>query len=98
MKIAGQLWAIATLTLREAVRRKTFLVLVFFAVALLSSMTFLASVDPSSRLRLLEMWSLRATVFFAALVAIFLGAFTLPHDFEEKRIHVVATKPVSKST
>lgn len=98
MKVAAQLRAIALLTLREAVRRKTFLVLVFFAVAVLSSMTFFASVDPESRLRLLEMWSLRATVFFAALVAIFLGAFTLPGDFEEKRIQVIATKPVTKST
>ncbi len=98
MKIAGQLWAIALLTLRKPVRRKTFLPLIFFAVAVLSSMTFFASVDPASRLRLLEMWSLRATVFFAALVAIFLGAFTLPADFEEKHIHVITTKPVGKST
>ena len=98
MKVIGQLSAIALLTLREAVRRKLFLVLIIFAVALLSSMTFFASVDPSSRLRLLEMWSLRATVFFAALVAIFFGAFTLPADFEEKRIHMVTTKPIGKST
>ncbi|MDP6957294.1 MAG: NADH-quinone oxidoreductase subunit J [Planctomycetota bacterium] len=98
MKVIGQLSAIALLTLREAIRRKIFLVLIIFAVALLSSMTFFASVDPSSRLRLLEMWSLRSTVFFAALVAIFFGAFTLPADFEEKRIHMVATKPIGKST
>ena len=50
MKVIGQLSAIALLTLREAVRRKTFLVLIIFAVALLSSMTFFASVDPSSRI------------------------------------------------
>ena len=98
MRFTGQLWAIAHLTVREAIRRKLFLVLIVFAVALLSSMTFFSSVDPSSRLRLLEMWSLRATVFFAALVAIFFGAFTLPGDFEEKRIHMVTTKPVGKST
>jgi len=61
-------------------------------------MTFFPSVDPVSKLRLIEVWSLRATVFFAALAAIFLGAFSVPSDYEQKRIYVLASKPVSKIT
>lgn len=93
-----RLWAVASLTLKEAVRRKAFLLLILFAVALLSSMTFFSSVDPVSRLRLIEVWSLRATVFFAAIAAIFLGSASLPGDYEAKRIYVLASKPISKAT
>lgn len=94
----GRLWAVASLTLKEAVRRKAFLVLLLFAVALLSSTTFFSSVDPVSKLRLIEVWSLRATIFFAAIAAIFLGSASLPGDYEAKRIYVLASKPISKIT
>ncbi len=95
----GRLWAVATLTVKEAVRRKTFLALILFAVALVSSMTFFSSVDdPVSKLRLIEVWSHRATIFFAALAAIFMGASSLPGDYEQKRIYVLASKPMHKVT
>ncbi len=94
----GRLWAVASLTVKEAVRRKAFFVLILFAVAVISSMAFFPSVDPASKLRLIQVWSLRATVFFAALAAIFLGAFSIPSDYEQKRLYVLASKPISKIT
>lgn len=92
----GRLWAVASLTVKEAVRRRAFFALILFAVALLSSMTFFSSVDPVSKLRLIEVWSNRATIFFAAIAAIFLGASSLPSDYEQKRIYVLASKPIHK--
>ena len=92
-----KIWAIAKMTLIEARRRKVFTILLLFAVALLSSILFFPSVEVPSRLRLIEVWSLRASALFTAIVGLFLAGFSLPQDFEQKRIYMIVTKPVSKS-
>lgn len=93
----GKTWAIARLTLIEALRRKVFAVLLLFTLALLSSALFFPSVELSGRLRLVESWALRAAALFAAIVGLFLAGFALPSDFEQKRIYLLVTKPVPKS-
>jgi len=98
MRAFGRIWAIAQMTLLEARRRKVFTILLIFGVALLSSVLFFPSVDDmDSRLRLIEVWSLRASALFTAIVGLFLAGFSLPTDFEQKRIYMIVTKPVSKS-
>jgi hypothetical protein len=97
MTAIGKIWAIARMTLLEARRRKVFTILLLFAVALLSSILFFPSVEMESRLRLIEVWSMRASAIFTAIVGLFLAGFSLPQDFEHKRIYMVVTKPVSKS-
>jgi hypothetical protein len=97
MSAIGRIWAIAKMTLIEARRRKVFTILLLFAVALLSSVLFFPSVEMESRLRLIEVWALRAAAIFTAIVGLFLAGFSLPQDFEQKRIYMVVTKPVSKS-
>jgi len=95
---AVRLGAIASMTLVEASRRKAFTILALFAVALLSSAAFFPAVEMKARLRLLEAWSLRAASLFTALVALFFSGFSLPSDFETRRIYLLVTKPVSKVT
>lgn len=97
MSAFGRIWAIARMTLLEARRRKVFTILLLFGVALLSSILFFPAVEAESRLRLIEVWSLRASALFTAIVGLFLAGFSLPTDFEQKRIYLVVTKPVSKS-
>jgi len=98
MTAVGRIWAIAKMTLLEARRRRVFTILLLFGVALLSSILFFPSVDDmDSRLRLIEVWSLRASALFTAIVGLFLAGFSLPTDFEQKRIYMIVTKPVSKS-
>lgn len=96
MAMFGRLWAIATMTLIEASRRRVFIILLLFAVALLSSVLFFPSVEVDARLRLIEVWALRASALFTAIVGLFLAGFSLPQDFETKRIYMIVTKPVSK--
>ena len=91
-------WAIARLTLLEASRRKVFAILALFVLALLSSTAFFPSVEPAGRLRLMEVWALRAASLFTAIVALFIAGSSLPGDFEQKRIYLLVTKPVSKAT
>lgn len=96
MKALGRVWAIGRMTMIEASRRKVFSILLLFGVALLSSILFFPSVEPESRLKLIEVWSLRASALFTAIVGLFLAGFSLPQDFEQKRIYMIVTKPVSK--
>ncbi|MHC4606405.1 MAG: ABC transporter permease [Planctomycetota bacterium] len=93
---AVQLWAVALLTLREATRRKVFFILLLFTAILLSSAFFFPALDWETRLRLLQIWSLRATMLFSAIIAIFLAGFSLPSDMEHKRIYTLLAKPVPK--
>lgn len=93
----AQLWAVARLTLQEAARRKIFTVLLLFAVVVLSSATFFPMIDDlEARLRLIQLWSLRATVLFSAIVAVFVAGHSLPSDMDQRRIYTLATKPLSK--
>jgi len=96
MAAIGRVWAIARMTLLEASRRKVFTILLLFAAALLSSVLFFPSVEIEGRLRLIEIWALRASAVFTAIVGLFLAGFSLPQDFETKRIYMVVTKPISK--
>jgi hypothetical protein len=94
----GRLWAVAALTFLEAVRRKVFLIVLIVGAAIVSSAAFLPAVDPSGRLRLVEIWSVRTVTIFCSLGAIFLAGFSLPGDFEQRRIYTLVTKPIHKAT
>ena len=94
----GRLRAVAALTFLEAVRRKVFLIVLIVGAAIVSSAAFLPAVDPSGRLRLIEIWSVRTVTVFCSLGAIFLAGFSLPGDFEQRRIYTLVTKPIHKGT
>lgn len=94
----GRLRAVAALTFLEAVRRKVFLIVIIVGAAIVSSAAFLPSVDASGRLRLIEIWSIRTVTVFCSLGAIFLAGFSLPGDFEQRRIYTLVTKPIHKGT
>lgn len=94
----GRLRAVAGLTFLEAVRRKVFLIVLIVGAAIVSSAAFLPAVDPSGRLRLVEIWSIRTVTVFCSLGAIFLAGFSLPGDFEQRRVYTLVTKPIHKGT
>lgn len=96
MAVFGRVWAIAGMTLLEASRRKVFIILLLFGFALMSSILFFPSVEVEARLRLIEVWALRASAIFTAIVGLFLAGFSLPQDFETKRIYLIVSKPISK--
>lgn len=96
--MALPLTAIIILTIKEAVRKKTFLILAIFAAALISSSAFFPVLDRVSQLKLVEQWTVRAIVLFATLIAIFTTGASLPSDIEEKRIQTLISKPIGKMT
>ncbi len=88
--------AVASLTVRESLRRRAFLVMAFFAVFLLASSAFFPSLDAAGQVRLVESWGLRATLLFGILVVVFLASLSLPEDIEEKKVYMLITKPLSR--
>ena len=94
---AGQIWAVSLLTLREAFRRRVFYILFVFLLILISSAFFFPAVDVEARVQLIQLWSLRATILFCAIISIFVVGFSLPGDMEHRRVYILLTKPVSKA-
>jgi hypothetical protein len=95
---AVRLWAVALLTFKEAIRRRIFLIVVLFAVALVGSAPFLPAMDGAQKLRLIEVWSVRAAFVFSLILAVFLAGFSIPGDVEARRIYTLVAKPVHKVT
>lgn len=88
--------AMAGLTLKEASRRRIFVLLILFGAALISSAAFMPVITPDQKLRVVEMWAIRATSLFGAVIAIVVTALALPLDFARRRIYNLASKPISR--
>lgn len=92
----NKILALITLTYKESVRKRVFLIIALFTIALISSSAFFPVVASSDRVRLVEIWSLRGISIFGSFLAIFLAGISIPADLEDKRIFFVLTKPISK--
>jgi len=93
-----QTWAIAKQTVRDAVRKKVLLVLLIFVFALILASQVFPAFGLGARYKMVVTVSMSAMGLFGMVVAIFLSAFSIPYDIEEKRIYTVVTKPVKRST
>ena len=91
-----KLIAIVLLTIKESYRKKIFYVLLIFALALVSSSVFFPVIDITQRVKLVEVWSIRALSLFTALAAVFIAGVSIPSDIEEKRLYNLISKPLPK--
>ncbi len=89
-------YAIASLVVRESIRKKVVVVCVVFLALLMFAGWFL---DPDSKdpARLCASFVYQATTYLVLLLALFLSALSLPNDFKSKTIFTVVTKPVRPS-
>ncbi|MFM7562003.1 MAG: ABC transporter permease, partial [Planctomycetota bacterium] len=89
-----RVFAIAKLSVKEALRRKVVLVtFAVFAIALLFGGWFMnAGVDNPDRTYVnFVLWGTQLLILFMGML---LSAFSLPDDIKNKTIHTVVTKPV----
>ena len=88
-----RVWAMTTLAIREAIRRKVLVVFAVFMVLLLFAGWFL---DPGADhpARLYLSFVLTSTNFLILMLAVFLSTFSLPNDVKSRTIYTVVTKPV----
>lgn len=91
----GRIWALARLSITEAVRKRV--VTVFFAIALVFLFAdWFIAYKPEDQLRnyvRVVYWSMSPLFLITAAL---LGAFSIPADVKSLSIHTIVTKPVEK--
>lgn len=88
--------AVIILTYKETIRKRIFLVVALFAVVLVLSSALFPVVNPENRVKLVEIWLIRGISLFGMIMAIFLVGTSIPSDIEDRRIHLLLSKPISK--
>ena len=89
-------WTLARHSFKEAIRKRILVIAGLFALALALSSFFLPVMSEADRVRLVEDMSLTPMAFLGVLLAVFISAYSIPSDIEEKRIFSLATKPVRR--
>jgi ABC-type transport system involved in multi-copper enzyme maturation permease subunit len=85
--------ALASLAIKESLRRRVWVALVVFAMILLFASWYLGT-NNREPARLYLSFVTTATSYLMLLLSLGLAAFSLPNDIKQKTIYTVATKPV----
>jgi ABC-type transport system involved in multi-copper enzyme maturation permease subunit len=90
-------WRIAKITVAEARRRRVVQAVVALVVLILFSMTFFSYLSPAEQAKMLISGGLSAITVFGILLAIFVGAFLIPHEIESRTVYAILAKPVRRA-
>ena len=85
--------ALARLAFKEAIRRKVLFVIGLFVVILLLAGWYL-NPNSDNPARLYISFVLTATNYLILALALFISAFSLPQDIDQRTIYTIVTKPV----
>jgi len=93
-----RVWAIALLTIREAIRRKALLVFVLFAVLFMFGGWFLtdSNARPELQVKVHVSFVLTAIAWLILPVVLLLSCWGIPEDIRARSMHTVVTKPVRR--
>ena len=89
--------AIASVTIREALRQKLAVNLLVFALALVAASFTLSLLTFGEQYRIIANIGLSAMEVFGTLIAAFLGAGLISRDVERRTVYPIITKPVSRA-
>jgi ABC-type transport system involved in multi-copper enzyme maturation permease subunit len=84
-------------TVREAVRSKLLYVLLFFAVLMILSSTFLAALSYVERERILQDVGLAAIRLFGVAIAIFVGVGLIYKEVDRRTVQTILSKPLTRA-
>lgn len=90
------IWRIAKITVAEARRRRVIQAVVILVVLILISMTFFSYLSPQEQSRMLISGGLAAITVFGILLAIFIAAFLIPQELENRTVYAILAKPVRR--
>ncbi len=93
-----RLWAITTLTFKEAIRRKALLVFVVFAVLFMFAGWFLTGSETfkGAETKVYISFALRTMTWLLMPVMLLLSCWGIPEDIRLRSLHTVVTKPVRR--
>jgi PDZ domain len=93
-----RIWAVAILTIREAIRRKALLVFVIFGVLFMFGSWFLTSADEKADIQIQRhvVFVFTAVSWLVLPVILMLACWGIPEDIKARSMHTVVTKPVRR--
>ncbi len=91
-----RVFAMASLAIKEAIRRRVLIAFAVFVVVLLFAGWFL-DVQSDHPARIYISFVLTASTYLVLVLALFLSAFSLPNDIKNRTIYTIVTKPVRAS-
>ncbi len=92
----GVIWAIATTTMGEAVRRRVLLIILLVALGFLVIAPGLAVLQPRETRSVLIAMGLGIIQLCSALIAIVLVIYIIPTEIERRTIYTILCKPVQR--
>ena len=93
------IWAVATNTIKQAVRMKVAAVFLILLLVLLPVMGFSATGDGTlkGRLQTFVSYGLSLTSILLCLLTIIISIYSVTNDIEQRQIYTVITKPIRRS-
>ena len=95
--MTGAVLAIATNTVRDALRNRVLYILVFFSLVMIGTSTALSTLSYVERTRILQDVGFAAIRFFGAAIAIFMGVGLIHREVERRTIYTILSKPVTRA-
>ena len=92
------IWAVATNTIKQAIRMKVAAVFLILLLVLLPVMGFSATGDGTlkGRLQTFVSYGLSLTGILLSLLTIIISIYTVASDIEQRQIYTVITKPIRR--
>ncbi len=93
-----RMWAVATNTIRQALRMKVAAIFIVLLLVLLPVMGFTATGDGTlrGRLQTFVSYGLSLTSLLLSLLTIIVAIYTVTSDIEHRQIYTVVTKPIRR--
>ena len=92
------IWAVATNTIKQALRMKVALVSAILLIVILPLLGFSATGDETlkGRLQTFVSYSLSLMSFLLCMLTIIVSVYTVTSDIEQRQIYTVITKPIRR--
>ena len=89
-------WAVAKLTLKEAIRNKILYLLFFFAVFLVSFSWIIGKLTVGDETKIIKDLGLSSIHFFGILITVIIGIGLVFREMEKRTIYLVLSKPIRR--
>jgi ABC-type transport system involved in multi-copper enzyme maturation permease subunit len=89
--------AIASITLRDALRQKLAVNLLVFALVIIGASVVLSELTFGEQYRIISDLALTSAAVFGTLIAVFLGAGLIAGDVQRRTVYPILAKPVSRT-
>lgn len=93
----NNIFSIASITYKEALRSRLLNILIIFAAISIASTRFFVVFAPGEELKIIQDTSLGIIRFIGMLITVFLTASLLPREMERKTVTTVLAKAVSRT-